>query len=208
MNKSKAPEKRKNSAGEKTRKKILDVAETLFAEQGIEGTTLQDIAEGCGMQKPSLYRHYPSKQAIHAAVMDRGFASIKEVLNKTRLAGDREATRLNIGDSVAKRFREHHQIAKILLRGLMQPPGNMDDTTLSWIRDNREHFYRLVKLYDCEDEREAWIRMAASIYISLGYYATEGLLQELGVDDFLEAPATDYLERTLDTVLTAFLAAK
>lgn len=54
-----------------TRDRILDAAERLFAQKGYDATTLRDIAAQVAIQNPSLYKHFESKAAIYAAVLDR-----------------------------------------------------------------------------------------------------------------------------------------
>ncbi|GAA4487853.1 TetR/AcrR family transcriptional regulator [Microbacterium panaciterrae] len=43
---------------------ILDCAAALFAEKGIAGTTVRDIAGRAGILSGSLYHHFPSKDAM------------------------------------------------------------------------------------------------------------------------------------------------
>jgi len=57
--------------GEHTRERILDAAESLFADRGFEGTALRDVASRVGIRTPSLYNHFPSKEALYAAVLER-----------------------------------------------------------------------------------------------------------------------------------------
>ncbi|WP_256895519.1 TetR/AcrR family transcriptional regulator [Rhodococcus sp. UYP9] len=47
----------------------MRVAARLFAEHGIAGTSVRDIALEVGMLSGSLYHHFPSKDAIAAAVL-------------------------------------------------------------------------------------------------------------------------------------------
>src|SRR5512145_2498415 len=61
------PERR----GEHTRERILDAAEALFADRGFEGTALRDVAGRVGIRTPSLYNHFPSKEALYTAVLER-----------------------------------------------------------------------------------------------------------------------------------------
>src|SRR5215475_11693621 len=61
------PERR----GEQTRERILDAAEALFADRGFEGAALRDVAARVGIRTPSLYNHFPSKEALYAAVLER-----------------------------------------------------------------------------------------------------------------------------------------
>ena len=53
-----------------TKKKILDVALTLFSEKGYGNVYVGQIAEGVGIKAPSLYKHYKSKQDIFEAILD------------------------------------------------------------------------------------------------------------------------------------------
>lgn len=53
-----------------TKKKILDKALELFAAQGYESVSVGEIAQAVGIKAPSLYNHYPSKQAIFDAIVD------------------------------------------------------------------------------------------------------------------------------------------
>lgn len=47
-----------------TRERILREASRLFAARGYYGSSTRDIAAAVGIQQPSLFHHFPSKQAI------------------------------------------------------------------------------------------------------------------------------------------------
>ena len=55
---------------EDTKKKILDKALELFAAQGYDSVSVGEIARAVGIKAPSLYNHYPSKQAIFDAIVE------------------------------------------------------------------------------------------------------------------------------------------
>lgn len=48
---------------------ILDRAAALFARRGFAKTSVQDVAVAVGLSKAGLLHHYPSKDALHEAVL-------------------------------------------------------------------------------------------------------------------------------------------
>ena len=52
------------------KKRILEKALELFATQGYDSVSVGEIARAVGIKAPSLYNHYPSKQAIFDAIVD------------------------------------------------------------------------------------------------------------------------------------------
>jgi len=61
--------------GASRREQILDAALQAFAARGFRGTTTRDIAAGVGITEAALYRHFPSKEAIYAAILDAKIAA-------------------------------------------------------------------------------------------------------------------------------------
>lgn len=48
---------------------ILDAALQVFSRHGFRGATLDEIAEVAGLSKPNLLYYFPSKEAIHVALL-------------------------------------------------------------------------------------------------------------------------------------------
>lgn len=57
--------------GSARRDEILDAAARLFAEHGYPGTGMDDIGAAVGISGPSVYKHFPAKDAILVAIGQR-----------------------------------------------------------------------------------------------------------------------------------------
>jgi AcrR family transcriptional regulator len=53
---------------------IVAVARALLEDEGREGSTMRRIAARLGMRAPSLYKHFPDKGALEAAIISQAFA--------------------------------------------------------------------------------------------------------------------------------------
>lgn len=66
--------------GATTRANALRVAMTLFTEQGYEATSLRQIADALGINKASLYYHFPNKEAILRSVFEQRGSEAAELV--------------------------------------------------------------------------------------------------------------------------------
>ena len=53
------------------REQLIEVARGLFAERGLEGTSVEEIAAHAGVSKPVVYEHFGGKEGLYAVVVDR-----------------------------------------------------------------------------------------------------------------------------------------
>lgn len=63
------------------REELTRAAARLFAERGYQGTSLADLADALGMQKPSLYHHIESKEDLLWDVAQEGAAAFHAALD-------------------------------------------------------------------------------------------------------------------------------
>ena len=70
-----------------TKEKILDAALTLFAENGYNGTSVEQIAKAVGVKAPSLYKHYKSKEDILNSLIDSAEVRYEEMFGSERNIG-------------------------------------------------------------------------------------------------------------------------
>lgn len=61
-----------------TREKLLDCAEYLFAEHGLEGVSLRTINSEAGLSPAALHYHFGSKAALLEAILERTMPPLME----------------------------------------------------------------------------------------------------------------------------------
>lgn len=49
---------------------IVEAVQDVFAEKGFDGTTTRDLAKAAGVSEALLYKHFPSKESLYAAMLD------------------------------------------------------------------------------------------------------------------------------------------
>ena len=54
-------------------RQIVDAAWRLLGTEGRDALTMRRLADELGIKAPSLYKHFPNKQSVEAALIDRGF---------------------------------------------------------------------------------------------------------------------------------------
>ncbi|RYD55119.1 MAG: TetR/AcrR family transcriptional regulator [Sphingobacteriales bacterium] len=82
------------------RKQFIDTAIELFARNGYESTSIQKLADACGVAQGLLYRHFKNKEALLAHLVQMGLAEIGSTLQPY---GDPE---LNFKEA----FKKHVQL--------------------------------------------------------------------------------------------------
>ena len=55
-------------------------AAALFAERGLDGATMSDIAAATGIPRATLYYHFDGKEAVFACICDRVFCEFEEAV--------------------------------------------------------------------------------------------------------------------------------
>ncbi|MFK7792406.1 MAG: TetR family transcriptional regulator [Devosiaceae bacterium] len=69
----------------KTRQRILDAAEGVFAARGLEGTRMAAIASSAGCNQALLYHYFASKDQLFTAVLEQTYAKIRNAEQQLEL---------------------------------------------------------------------------------------------------------------------------
>lgn len=68
--------------GRRRREAVLDAAEELFHHRGFHGVSVDDLGAAAGISGPGLYRHFPSKDALLMAVLDRIWVRLRPAVER------------------------------------------------------------------------------------------------------------------------------
>lgn len=108
----------KETKGERTTRRILDVSEDLFATQGYDGTSLRQIADGAGIKEPGLYNHFAGKQALYEAVLFRALNPMAEALASHMEGASRLRDYTDLPAIMTDLLLEHPQMAALFQQAM------------------------------------------------------------------------------------------
>ncbi|HEY9539113.1 MAG TPA: TetR/AcrR family transcriptional regulator [Kiloniellaceae bacterium] len=72
--------------GQRTQERIEQVTLALFAEKGVDRTTIGDIARAAGIAEGTIYRHYPSKEELVWQLFSRNYTGLAQQLDALQAA--------------------------------------------------------------------------------------------------------------------------
>ena len=110
----------KEAVGE-FRERLVDAAERLFAQHGLEAVTMRQLAAELGVSPMTPYRYFADKEAILAAVRTRAFNRHAEALELAFAGGANTVERANAVGRAYLDFALGHPEAYKLMFDIKQP---------------------------------------------------------------------------------------
>jgi AcrR family transcriptional regulator len=97
----------------------MDVARTIFSNQGYHKTSIDDIIEGAGIARGTFYLYFESKRGIFDELLDDLFVKLQAVVHRIEV-GPGAAPPLEqmheIVNGVMETLAQNRELARILLR--------------------------------------------------------------------------------------------
>lgn len=174
--------------GELTAERILDAAEDLFAERGYAGTTIRDVSAAVGIRNPSLYNHFPSKDALYAAVLERGISPVLAALSAV-VAGGHGAAPQNPGDLVETMMAQlahRPKLPRLIQHEMLAGGERLSPMLRAWITPIFEQADQIAEAGPAAlrwEPEQLRLLVLAMYNIMVGYFTIAPLYKELnGVD--------------------------
>jgi len=176
---------------ERADRAIIEAALALFAESGVEGLCIEQVAARAGVGKATIYRRWPGKEDL---LLD-AFASLKTPLPEPRGHSVREdliallqAMAADTGDP-----RRTREFALLLGEGQKYPRllARYEQTV---VEPRREVFRQVLRRGVANGELRAGIDVDAALFMLVGSVMMRGKYEP-------EAISPDYAEHVVDELL-------
>lgn len=188
------------SSGQERQASLISAAASLFAAKGFNGTTTKEIAKAAGVSEALVFKHFPTKRALYAAILAEK-ASFSELL-----ATVEEAARKRDDERVftlIARYRIRKGADPTLLRLLLFSALEGHELSDMFFRKQHRVFYDYLAGYIRRRIEDGTFRdvdplLAARAFV--GMIAHHRLLHEI-----FRVPMPRSHEDTVATYVTLFL---
>jgi AcrR family transcriptional regulator len=194
----------RRSAPSSTRERILDAAESLFADRGFEGAAMRDIAAGANLNPASLYNHFTSKQALFEAVLERGLRPLFVVLDTLELVDWSPESLDAATDTFIAQLAHQPRLPALLEQEALSGGRHLTRLTHKWLRPLFDRALATFKetraggrtsaLAQWEDD-ELPILLMTFHHVILGNFALAPMLREVLGEDPLSPDAMERQRR-------------
>ena len=174
--------------GRRTRERILDTAEALFAQRGYAGTTLRDVAELAGLRIPSLYNHFASKEALYESVLERGIAPLADALAEYVVAGEERPDAARFAARTLAILARRPNVPKLVQHEMLTGGDRLTPVLERWVKPA---FARAEEILQGSSGARQWsadqipLLLIALYHVVIGTFTTAPLYEVLGRGDLV-----------------------
>lgn len=173
--------RRRAERQEETRQRIIDATVDLHQEVGMLRTTVKEIASRAGVERATVYRHFPDERALIHACTGHYFAQNPPPDPSAWLADPDPVARLRTG--LAEVYAWHRQTEPMMTRTL---PEIADVPAAQEVAAGvMTHMgqVREILATGWETEGDARAVLLALLGHALGFWTWKSLVREQGLDD-------------------------
>ena len=99
------------------REQLIGIGRASFAEKGVDGTTVEEIAARAEVSKPVVYEHFGGKEGLYAVVVDRETVRLLDAIQESlATGGSSRATLERAALALLDYIDEHTDGFRILVR--------------------------------------------------------------------------------------------
>lgn len=193
----------------RARREILQAAQDILREEGVDAVTLASVANALGMTKQALYHYFPSKEALMRSLVTTLLDEELETLAAEIEAADSGEESLG---TLIRTFYAHYihrldAFRTVYCRSQLYsgPSLGLDDETIhDEINPRTQRMFdileeRLARGSTSKEKRERMRRLAFSAWVS-----ALGLVTMLSIAEAVEDPLAHSDEDLLDVLATVF----
>jgi TetR/AcrR family transcriptional regulator len=104
---------------------ILEAALDVFSRQGFRGATLDEIADAAGLSKPNLLYYFPSKEAVHTALLSQLLETWLDPLRAVNPDGDPRSEIMGYLRAKLKLSRDFPRESRLFANEILQGAPRM-----------------------------------------------------------------------------------
>ncbi len=171
------------------REKILECAARLFSERGYDAVGVQEIADGAGIKKPTLYHYFGSKEGLLRTLLEESYAALFEKLST---AGEYDRDVISTLKRIAAVYfefaRQNPLLYRMQLMMWFTPTGSDAFAAVSALNARQQEMLEAFFLRASQDHGNMKGRQRAYAATFLGMvntYASLGLNGAVKLDDEL-----------------------
>lgn len=174
-----------------TKDRVKQVAFSLFAADGYEATTMNKIASGVGIKKPSLYAYFSGKEELFLSIYEELEEDYRRhmmrVIDETQGMAGIEDRLFHIFVSYLDYFAKDPEVSAFWNRILFFPPSVLKDQLILRITKLEEGFQARIRPFFSSGMNQGIIRPALVDDTLLSFYCMrEGLLLAMMINPGLD----------------------
>jgi len=167
-----------------TRSSIIAAARTLFAERGLEGTSVREVAEAANVNNAMIYYHFTDKVEMYRAVLADSFAEFDRIWEHEIFSTGASA-RVKIQKYVEELIRFQHDNEEI--RRILSMEFASCGKNLKWLAENFfNHSYERLAAILKEGMKKGELR---KVDLSIAITTLVGMV----IHTFITRPVAEYV---------------